>query len=123
LHSCVVMCVNHVVCDILTTCILIYYVIVLGLMFDFYHQAFPIQLVDAGKLSLFSLTNERSYLRTADEDDGISATNEQQENPESSRNELKLYSYTLTDLKHLVQYARDRGIAVIPEVDMPAHTL
>ncbi|KAI8080001.1 glycoside hydrolase superfamily [Halteromyces radiatus] len=30
--------------------------------------------------------------------------------------------YTKKDVQRIVQYARDRGIRVIPEIDMPAHT-
>ena len=31
--------------------------------------------------------------------------------------------YTKQNLKDLVQYARDRGIEVVPEIDVPAHAL
>ena len=107
-------------------------------------KAFPIQLLDVGNLSLSALTNERTYLRTADEDDDVplqydnkinsaatqssplhhnTSARSRSQSRSRSRSESWLYSYTLQDLKHLVQYAADRGITVIPEIDMPAHTL
>ena len=86
------------------------------------------------------MTNERSYLRTADQEDPDSNINNDQaisasrdsasdasdnasDSANASRSASPSYSYTLDDLKHLVQYASDRGISVIPEIDMPAHTL
>ena len=29
--------------------------------------------------------------------------------------------YSLTELEHLVSYAIDRGIEIVPEIDVPAH--
>ncbi|KAI8149307.1 glycoside hydrolase superfamily [Fennellomyces sp. T-0311] len=34
----------------------------------------------------------------------------------------KRYVYTKNDVQRIVQYARSRGVRVIPEIDMPAHT-
>merc|ERR1719273_20131 len=31
-------------------------------------------------------------------------------------------AYTLEDMAHIVQYAKNRGIRIIPEIDVPAHT-
>lgn len=33
------------------------------------------------------------------------------------------YMYSLDDLRIVVTYAKDRGIEVVPEVDVPAHAL
>ena len=30
--------------------------------------------------------------------------------------------YTLIELEHLVSYAMDRGIEIVPEIDVPAHS-
>ncbi len=42
-------------------------------------------------------------------------------NPSTS-SDIDPQIYTLSDLRELVQYADARGIEVIPEIDMPAHT-
>lgn len=93
------------------------------------------QLLDVGNLSLSSLSNEHSYLRTADKDGGFTLPNNiattqatsvggsYSDSSSSGTSDSKLYSYTLRDLKRLVQYAANRGITVVPEIDMPAHTL
>ena len=95
-------------------------------------KAFPIQLPDRDNISLSLLTNERAYLRTADEDDDTPFQNDANKSignrdgnstTSSKQNDSLLYSYTLNDLKDIVKYASDRGITVIPEIDMPAHTL
>jgi N-acetyl-beta-hexosaminidase len=33
------------------------------------------------------------------------------------------FMYTLQDLSNIVAYAADRGIEVVPELDVPAHSL
>jgi hypothetical protein len=89
-----------------------------------------------GNLSLSLLTNERTYLRTADEDDdnlmhndvnGVNSSGYDHSTPSDTshhrQGDSRLYSYTLEDLDHLVQYAAARSITVVPEIDMPAHTL
>ena len=80
---------------------------------NFWAQSFPVQLEGkVGNFSLSTLTNTRSYLRSGRGGD----TNHS--NIDSSS-----YSYTLSDLRGLVEYASERGITVVPELDMPAHTL
>jgi hexosaminidase len=34
----------------------------------------------------------------------------------------KLLGYTKKDVKRIISYARERGVRIIPELDMPAHT-
>lgn len=42
--------------------------------------------------------------------------------PELSQGGMMEGQYTLQDIREIVEYARDRGIRVVPEVDLPAHS-
>ena len=82
-------------------------------------QAFPIILEGkVGNMSLSTLTNRRSYLR---QPAGAQADDAREDDDEANGDTA--YSFTLADLHHIVQYAAQRSITVVPEIDMPAHTL
>lgn len=101
-------------------------IIVSGLMIDVSHHFIPLPLlmrsVDAMEISKMNvlhlhLTDSQSFPVLLEDDESLALSN---------LAKLGAYSsdkmYTIQDLKNLVEYCKMRGIQVIPEIDVPAHS-
>ena len=86
-------------------------------------------LDDVGDLRLSLLARKGSFQDTSrtrppSPDSTNAPPDQQQEQPQTGPYvSNKKYMYTLDDLRRIMRYAEDRGIVVVPEVDVPAHAL
>ncbi len=84
------------------------------LKFNYFHwhlsddQGFRINFKEFDKLKSVASTRKRTKIN--------SLTNDDYDEHEYS------YCYEIEDIKEIIQYAKDRYIEIIPEIDMPGHT-
>lgn len=72
---------------------------------DMSGQYFPVLLRDTEDLQLSLLARRGAFMASHD-----------------IHGKQKRHMYTAEDLKTVVQYAAQRGIEVVPELDVPSHT-
>jgi hexosaminidase len=90
-----------------------------GLLLDVSRHFLPVPLIERTIDGLAAVKMNVLHLHLSD-DQGFRAASEHA--PELAEKGSRGQFYTKAELKGLVEYARDRGVRIVPEFDMPGHT-